>query len=197
MYRNSILFIMEWIWRLVYLNVIWILFSLPIITIIPSTFAMFSVANKWFVKDEDIAIFHTFKKDFKFYFFASYRYSLPLILFGLFLYFDLKAVLSLDLPFFIFVRYVIITTIILYAVILIFSIPIYLNYQYSILKTYLFSLMLGLRQPIVTLIVFIFLLLIIGLFIFLTGFGVLFIGSLSALMISKATHNLIKKLTIA
>lgn len=196
MYRNAFVFIMEWLWRLVYLNVVWILFSLPIITLIPSTFAMFSVANKWFTEDEDIAIFRTFKKDFSANFLKSYRYGLPLLLFGLFLYIDLRILLILEEPFFMFVRYVIMIIILLYIIILMFTIPIFLNYRFPLFKTYFFALMLGLRQPIVSLLVLIGIFLTIGIFLFFTGIGIFFIGSLPAFMISKAVHNAIRKITM-
>lgn len=47
----------------IYLNLLWILFSLPIITIWPATAAMFGVIRKW-LKGEDIGIFSSFKKLF-------------------------------------------------------------------------------------------------------------------------------------
>ncbi|NUK30252.1 DUF624 domain-containing protein [Parageobacillus sp. VR-IP] len=50
----------EWIWRLLVLNIIWFLFSLPIVSIIPATVAMFAVIEKWLTCDIDILIYKTF-----------------------------------------------------------------------------------------------------------------------------------------
>lgn len=47
----------------IYLNLLWILFSLPIFTIWPATAAMFGVIRKW-LQGEDIVIFSSFKKLF-------------------------------------------------------------------------------------------------------------------------------------
>jgi uncharacterized membrane protein YesL len=49
--------------QFIYLNLLWLLFSLPIITIWPATTAMFGVIRKW-VRGEELSIFTTFKKLF-------------------------------------------------------------------------------------------------------------------------------------
>ena len=84
-----IVIIMNWIWRLSWINLIWLLFSIPIITVIPSTFAMYSVVIK-LVKGEDEAdILPTFIQDFKKYFKKGFPLGLALFVIGAFLYADM------------------------------------------------------------------------------------------------------------
>lgn len=194
MLNKVLLPIMEWIWRLVYLNLIWILFCLPVITIIPSTFALIAVANKWFKEDKDIATFTTFRQQFTLYFWKSHQYGLTFIITGFFLYLDLMIVSNQVGSLFLIMRYVIILIIILLVITMIYTVPVHMNYQFSVLKTLLFALNLGLRQPVTTIMVLIGIMLSILTFMFFTGIGILFIGSLPAFMISKSTHYKISKL---
>ncbi|MFC0472116.1 YesL family protein [Halalkalibacter kiskunsagensis] len=198
MYKKGIWFIMEWVWKLVYVNLVWILFCLPVITIIPSTFALLAVANKWFKEDEEIDIFPTFWKQFKGLFWKSYLYGLTFIIIGFFLFLNLQLVNNgeLDGPFFLTVHYALLVTSILYCVTMIYSVPLYLNFGFSVHKTLFFGLMVALKQPIITIMVLIGVLLTILAFVFITGFGFLFVGSLPALMMCKSNHYAMKKLKL-
>ena len=196
MNKKGLWALMEWIWRLMSLNLVWILFSLPIITIIPSTFALIGVADKWVKEDKDLSVFSTFKGLFRKYFRESYRFGFFFIAIGLFLYFDLVIVLNQQGVYFLTVQYVLLFTIILFVITMMYSVPVFLNYSYSFFKSLFFGLMLGIRQPIITALVLITIIFIGMLLLFLTGFGVLFFASLPALLICKATHFTIDRLTI-
>ncbi|WP_442593812.1 YesL family protein [Neobacillus sp. D3-1R] len=50
--------------QFIFLNLLWLLFSLPLITFWPATAALFGVVRKW-IRKEEIDTFHTFKRLFK------------------------------------------------------------------------------------------------------------------------------------
>jgi len=54
----------------IYLNLLWILFSLPIVTVWPASAAMYGVVRIW-VKGEEVAVFSTYKKLFLENFYSS------------------------------------------------------------------------------------------------------------------------------
>src|SRR5581483_9030917 len=53
-----------WIYQLAYLNVLFLISCLPIITIFPAAAAMFGVIREW-VNKRDVAIFSTYRRLFK------------------------------------------------------------------------------------------------------------------------------------
>jgi uncharacterized membrane protein YesL len=198
MYKKGIWFIMEWSWRLVYANLLWILFCLPIITIIPSTFALIAVTNKWVKEDQEIDIFPTFWKSFTKLFWKSYLYGIIFIVIGFVLYVNVQIVRNGELsgPFFLTIQYALLVTSVLYCVTVLYSVPLSSNFELPVYKTMFFGLMVALRQPIITIVVLIGVSLTLLVFVFATGFGFLFVGSLPALMMCKATHYAVNRLKI-
>lgn len=63
----------NWIYRLAYLNLLFIISCLPIITVFPATAALFGVVRQW-VKKNDPPVFTTFKK----LFFENFKQSMIL-----------------------------------------------------------------------------------------------------------------------
>lgn len=78
---------------LMLLNVLWLVCSLPILTIGPSTSALYAVMLK-LVREEDQGIIKPFFKAFKDNFTNSFLYSLMLAAFGMVLYSDVVYALS-------------------------------------------------------------------------------------------------------
>src|SRR5690625_7635570 len=57
-----------WVVRLVYVNLLWILFTvigLGVLGIMPATAAMFAVVRKWLRGEDDFPIFTTYKDAYK------------------------------------------------------------------------------------------------------------------------------------
>lgn len=80
----------EWFARLAVLNLLWLLFSLPLFTIIPATYALFAILKLWNDGEElDQLIFSLFKNQFIFSFKRSYHLGLPFIVIGLILIINL------------------------------------------------------------------------------------------------------------
>lgn len=80
----------EWFAGLALLNLSWLLFSLPIFTIIPATDALYEMLYDWERKDENpTEIFRTFRATFQKNLKSSYKLGLPLHIILLFIGIDL------------------------------------------------------------------------------------------------------------
>ncbi|MDN4075321.1 YesL family protein [Fictibacillus terranigra] len=185
MFKKAILFLMEWIWRLLCLNVVWIMFCLPIITVIPATFTMCSVINKWMEEDKDLAIIPTFYREFRKIFLKSYPTGFAVCVIGIFFYIDWNILAGSDTAELITLRYSISVLAIVYLTTALYSIPVFLQYHFSWYKTLFISLMVAVRQPFTSFVMLCGLLLVLLLVLLFTGAGVLVFGSLIALIISK------------
>ena len=188
-----ILTIMEWAWRLIWVNFLWLLFSLPVITFIPSTIALFAVGNKWLTEDKDIDIFPTFFNAFKSYFLKSYAVGLPILLIGLFLYVDFVILQKQAGALFSVILYAILIVSLMYIVLFFYFIPVFIQVDVPFSKQLLISFLVAFRQPLISLMMLCGILIVVVVFVCWTGIGILFIGSLSVLFSTKATLNGLKK----
>jgi uncharacterized membrane protein YesL len=92
--------ISEWVTRLMYVNILWILFTflgVVVLGFFPSTTAMFAVIRKWVMK-QDIPVFKTFWTVYKSEFVKSNGVGLIILALGCFLYSNIKIVEAITLP---------------------------------------------------------------------------------------------------
>lgn len=89
-WSNMIVKGIEWFARLAVLNLVWLLFSLPIFTFLPATVAMMVVLKKWRNNEErDTPVFSLYKQVFFAFFKRSYRIGWPFIVVGVILVINL------------------------------------------------------------------------------------------------------------
>jgi uncharacterized membrane protein YesL len=191
---RALTFLMEWLWRLLYLNALWILFSLPIITVIPATASMFSVMDKWVWEDQHEPDFKVFFREFKRLFLKSYPLGLSIVVIGGLLVLDLLILRDAVSDIFVTIRYALLLFCLLFLIAVSYSFPVFLRYQYPWYKTLFFSFMLGIRNPIITFLVSCGFLLVLLLFMFATGVGLLLFASLIALISTISAHFIISAL---
>lgn len=86
---NSVVEGTEWISRLAMVNLIWLLFSIPVITFIPATDALFQVMNDWSNGELHKPIFRTFFYYFKQNFWSSFKLGLLFCVVAGILYVDI------------------------------------------------------------------------------------------------------------
>lgn len=79
----------EWFSNLALLNLCWLLFSLPIVTLIPATDALFEIIHEWETEGKTENVFHHFKRVFQKNFKRSFKLGLPLFLILLIVVVDL------------------------------------------------------------------------------------------------------------
>lgn len=143
----------NWIFRLMYLNVLWIVFTtsgLFIFGFFPATAAMFSVTRKWILGESEVPIFKTFYTNFKTSFVQINIIGYLLIVFGYFLYLDINLIKNsgnLILNLFIFL---LLFASIIFYVVLLNVFPIYAHYQFKTFKYIRKAIVLTLGKPLNT-----------------------------------------------
>ncbi|NWQ39218.1 DUF624 domain-containing protein [Bacillus sp. EB106-08-02-XG196] len=185
---------MEWLWRLLYLNAIWILFSLPVITVIPATATMFSVMDKWVREDQHEPDFKVYFREFKRLFLKSYPLGLSIVLIGGLLFLDLLILRNAIADIFVTIRYAVLLFSLLFLIAVSYSFPVFLRYQFPWYKTLFFAFMLGIRNPVITFLMSCGFLLVLLLFMFATGVGLLLFASSIALICTTSAHFIIRGL---
>ncbi|MGP4039356.1 YesL family protein [Gracilibacillus sp. D59] len=127
-YRISV-----WITRFVWLNMLWIAFTLLgliFFGIMPATIAMFAVARKWVLKEYDIPIFKTFFKEYKYTFLRANLFGLVIFIIGYFLSVFLKYTgLMNNSNIYPVLLGIFILAAVLYIMLVLYIAPVYVHYQ--------------------------------------------------------------------
>jgi uncharacterized membrane protein YesL len=100
-FMRGIYSISEWVMRLMYVNILWILFTLLgliVFGFFPATTAMFTVIRKWVMKQHEIPVFKTFWLTYKSEFLKSSLLGLIIVCIGFFMYFNLKIIDATTVP---------------------------------------------------------------------------------------------------
>jgi len=128
-----------------FLNVIWILLCIPIITIFPATVAMFGVIRQW-VRKEDVPVFNSFFKLFKENFKKGFMAGI--IWFGLayLLYFNITVSLQMEGILKLFMLSILISFCILFILLSIFLLPVIVQYEMRLGSLIKNSLLLSVSQ---------------------------------------------------
>lgn len=181
----------EWFARLALLNLFWLLFSLPIITIVPSTFAMFSVLKKWVVNKEMGNSFSSFKNLFVENFKESYRTGWPFILIGVILFVNLLffGTYTFETTLFYILKY---ANYILTGIFFLLWLHTFALKQITELETFqtiAVSFVLILSQPLITLLIVLAAGVLFVFFILFPGFSFFFSGSALGLIVMSATNK--------
>ncbi len=143
---------MEWISRLAIVNLIWLLFSIPIITLLPATVALYDVTKRWGQNEKDIPIFRTFLHSFRENFWKSYKFGLPLIICGAILAVDIWFLLMQTGEWFLILRYMVYTLTFLFIIMVLYSFPVFTQFELPLYKVYFFAFILAISRPILTII---------------------------------------------
>lgn len=134
----------EWFSGIAILNLSWLLFSLPIFTLIPATDAVFEVVHDWKEEGKPESIFTQFTIFFKRNFKKSFRLGLPIFISILLLIMDLYFLNSFNQPtttFQIF-KYAFYTFAILILLMILYVYPLSKRQQEASPKLLLFAFML-------------------------------------------------------
>ncbi|MDQ0972590.1 putative membrane protein YesL [Neobacillus niacini] len=189
--------LLEWISRLAFLNLLWISFSLLgliIFGFFPATVAMFAVARKWMLGNEEMSIFKTFWTAYKREFLKSNVLGVIIVAIGLILYIDFQFVQHAANSFasFLYVPFFIITLI--FISMLFYIIPIFVHYDMKLSQVIKNSFFVMIMNPLSTF------------YMLIGSFGILFVlsyappicllysGNLLALFIMKPATNAFDKI---
>lgn len=130
-FMRGIYRISEWTMRLMYVNLLWVLFTflgLVVLGFFPATTAMFTVMRKWVMK-HDIPVFRTFWNAYKSEFMKSNYVGLILILLVFFLFSNVKIVAAITVPILklLYIPNIILILIFLLALLYIFPVFVHFN----------------------------------------------------------------------
>ncbi|HIZ70916.1 MAG TPA: DUF624 domain-containing protein [Candidatus Atopostipes pullistercoris] len=146
----------EWFSGIAILNLSWLLFSLPIFTVIPATDAVFEVVHEWKENGKPQSVFTQFTTFFKANFKKSFKLGLPIFIGGLILIVDLSFLISLTqsttgLQIF---KYAFYTFAILILLIILYIYPLSKIRKEVSFQLFLLAFMLIIGKPKITLAVF-------------------------------------------
>lgn len=141
--------ITEWISRLVYANLLWVLFTLlglGVFGIMPATLGLFAVINKWLNGQENFPVFREYWKNYKGYFWRINLLGLIMFAIGAVLYIDLEYFQDARGALYQLIEYLFYLFIFLYLIDLIYIFPLFLKYDIKlryIIKNALFFALLA------------------------------------------------------
>jgi uncharacterized membrane protein YesL len=140
----------RWITHFAYLNILWILFTLVgavVLGIVPSTVAMFVVARKTAMGEEDIPVFKTFWRTYRSEFIRANGLGLLLTAIGLIWYFDLHFFRQYDGTFFTIMNYLMMMIGMVYFILLLYIFPVFVHYDLKIYQYVTHALKIGFLKP--------------------------------------------------
>lgn len=139
----------EWLMRLAYANILWILFTLIgfiILGIMPATVAMFTLVRKWLRNEPDIPVFRTFFNTFKKEFITSNLFGLIFAATAYILYIDLQY-LSIATG---YLHTLLLSALVLtgtvFTLLLMNFFPVYVHYDLKFLQYMKYSVMIGITN---------------------------------------------------
>lgn len=152
---NSVVEGTEWFSRLAIVNLLWLIFSMPLVTLIPSTDALFQVMNDWSNGDTKKPIFRTFTHYFKQNFWSSFKIGLPFFLIIIILsldswFLDTQIVASTGIQIY---KYALYTFGLLFGLTFLYTYPLSKKVNLSVFRLYLSGMVVMISQPITSLIV--------------------------------------------
>jgi uncharacterized membrane protein YesL len=139
------------IMNLIYLNLLWILFSvlgLIVFGLFPSTIAMFVVIRKKLRGEEDIPIFKTFWHYYRQEFLKANLMGLVMFMVGYLLYIDVQYFQSLSGLIPLLFYFIFLSLLIVYVITLIYSFTVFVHFDLSIFGVIKTALFISLTRPI-------------------------------------------------
>ncbi|MBQ6448172.1 YesL family protein [Cytobacillus oceanisediminis] len=192
--------ICEWIMKLAYINLLWIMFTvsgLILLGFMPATAALFTVVRKWFMKETEVPIWKTFFSVYKSEFIKSNSFGLVFVMAGIMLYVDYYLILNLDGIIRIVATSILLLISCLYLITVLFFFPVYVHYELKFFDYFKYSFFLGvlnihiLMLAILGLAADMFLLFYIpGLLPFFSGVSIAFILMSSSILIFQRVQKL-------
>ncbi|MCH1624359.1 YesL family protein [Fredinandcohnia quinoae] len=129
--------ISEWVLRLVYVNLLWIFFSMVglfIFGLFPATIAMFAVVRKWVYKETEIPVFKTFWTTYKSEFMKSNALGLVFFMISLILYFNMNIIHATTVPLFKLLYIPNLVIILLFVLTFLYVIPVFVHFEVPLVK---------------------------------------------------------------
>lgn len=189
--------ICQWITRLAFINLLWLLFMVVgifIFGVAPSTVAMFTIIRKWLRGETDLPIFSTFWETYKKEFWKANRLGFILLGISIVLFLDWRLIGSLQGSLYPILMGCLIGVAFLFLTVLLFIFPVYVQYEYKILQYLKTSFLLGISYPLYTLVMASAATCVFTISIFFNGVGILFFGSGLSFILMYISNLLFSKI---
>ncbi|MCB5237510.1 YesL family protein [Niallia circulans] len=170
----------QWITRLAYINLLWIIFSalgLFIGGLFPSTVAMVTIIRKWLQRETDISVLNTYWQTYKQEFGKANKLGAVVFAFIVFIYMDWRIISSIQGSVNVVLLGLLIGGIFLAFLTLLYLFPVYVHYELEVLQYFKVAFFLACTHPLHTLSMIIGVCTMIFLGVVFTGAGLLFLGS--------------------
>ncbi|MEC1524126.1 YesL family protein [Neobacillus niacini] len=179
-WMGRLLGICQWITRLAYINLLWLLFmvaGLFVFGAAPSTVAMFTIIRKWLKGETDLPVFSFYWQTYRKEFWKANR--LGIILLGIFmvLYLDWRLISSVQDSLYPILMGCLIGVAFLFLTLMLFIFPVYAQYEYKTLQYIKTAFLLGISYPLYTMVMASAAICVFAISIFFNGVGILFFGS--------------------
>lgn len=186
----------EWAMRLVYLNLLWIAFSLlgmVVFGFMPATTAMFAIERQWITNQPDCPIFRTFWTTYKREFFSSNALALFLAVIGLVLYLDTMFFRTGSNVPMQLMKYFTFGLWLLYGMTLAYLLPVFVTYDMPLMHAIKVALLLGVSHPLRTVLMGAMVAPIVLIAVVFPIFDALFIGSTTSFLITWNAVRLFRR----
>ena len=186
MTKGGFYHVLEWVMWLIYLNILWLLFTmigLGLFGIFPATVSVFAIIRRLLLK-EDISITKVFLQTYKQEFFRGNGIGFILVLIAYVLYIDFLFLDQIDGVFFYVFQVGLIIVSLLYFVTLIYLFPAYVHFQLKFFQYFKHALWIGIFSPLMNLIMIIGFVCLYFIYKWTPGFIPIFGLSLVSLMIT-------------
>lgn len=145
--------ILEWIMWLIYLNILWIFFTiigLGLFGVFPATVSMFTVIRQLLLKEET-SIFKTFFRTYKQEFFKANGIGLILAIIAYILYMDLLFLDTIQGILYNLFQIGLIFISIIFLITLIYIFPVYVHFDLKFFQNFKHALLIGVFSPLINL----------------------------------------------
>lgn len=142
-------YLLNWIVRLVMLNVLWILFSilgLMVAGIFPATAAVLGISRKWLLGEQEIKIWNTFKLIYCQEFKAANLMGWILSTIGIILYLNYRVIQSNTGEIVFIVPFAFYFIVFFYTILVIWSFPLLVHYKATSLQHFKNAMIIGLSK---------------------------------------------------
>ncbi|WP_099159509.1 YesL family protein [Virgibacillus ndiopensis] len=149
-FMGSIYKFSDWVTKFLYVNVLWITFSLLgllLVGFFPATVAMFSVVRKWVLLETDIPVFKTFWTAYKKEFVNSNVLGYILSIIGYILYLDLIISKDATNPFLQITYYLLLIVIVIYLLTVLYIFPIFVHFETKLLQVFKNAFLIMITHP--------------------------------------------------
>jgi uncharacterized membrane protein YesL len=141
--------ISEWIMRLAYANLVWLLFTLMggiILGIFPATIALFTLTRKWLRGEPDTPVFATFFKTFKQEFLKGNLFALIFVAIAYVLFIDLQYLSIVTGHLYSFLFFVFVLVALLFVILFMYFFPVYVHFQLPFIHYLKYALLIGMTN---------------------------------------------------